>query len=142
MPDVKRESDQQPATPMDSELAALVDRHSAELQAMKDRPASFDRLVDTVSRQYNELVEFARCARSESAPIDMVLFCPKCAFQHVDRPQPEKGWTNPPHKSHECQSCGYIWRTADVPTNGVRSTATSSKSDSLPKPCDLAGYDP
>lgn len=69
------------STPMDSELAALVDRHSAELQAMKDRPASFDRLVDTVSRQYNELVEFARCARSES---ERIPNCPRCGYPEVE----------------------------------------------------------
>jgi rubredoxin len=51
--------------------------------------------------------------------IDMVLHCPVCGMQHVDAPEPESGWTNPPHKSHLCHNCGCIWRPAGVPTNGV-----------------------
>lgn len=62
-------------------------------------------------------------------PIDMLLFCPRCDYQHVDAPQPEKGWDNPPHRSHECQHCGCIWRPADVATNGVRSITTRGKAD-------------
>lgn len=72
-------------------------------------------------------------------PIDMVLYCPKCGTQHVDRPDtpedgadwndPEIAWTNPPHRSHLCHSCGCIWRPADVPTNGVASIETQGKDD-------------
>lgn len=56
---------------------------------------------------------------SEIQPIDMILFCPACGLQHVDISQPEKGWDNPPHKTHECQGCGHLWRPAAAPTNGV-----------------------
>lgn len=55
------------------------------------------------------------------APLDMILHCPGCGMQHVDKPRPEKGWTNPPHKTHECQGCGSLWRPAMHPTNGVES---------------------
>lgn len=55
------------------------------------------------------------------APIDMVLHCPNCGMQHVDKPDPERGWMNPPHKSHLCLQCNAIWRVAPVPTNGVPS---------------------
>jgi hypothetical protein len=55
-------------------------------------------------------------------PIDMILLCPNCNRQHVDA---SKGvWDNPPHKSHECQFCGIIWRPADVETNGVKTIKT------------------
>lgn len=94
------------------------------------------------------------------APIDMVLHCPACGLQHIDKPNcfsddaapcdppnsemaPEDAekckrlladyeaqWTNPPHRSHLCLGCGYVWRPADVPTNGVHSISTVGKNDS------------
>lgn len=66
-------------------------------------------------------------------PIPMVLHCPKCHTQHIDVPEPEKGWTNPPHKSHLCHSCGTVWRPADVPTTGVAAIATRGKQDTHPQ---------
>jgi hypothetical protein len=74
------------------------------------------------------------------APIPMLLYCPNCGAQHIDAPQPEKGWTNPPHKSHECQHCfgpdgdGYTWRPCDRPTNGVAALTTKGANDQDPKP--------
>jgi len=77
-------------------------------------------------------------------PIDMVLHCPNCGKQHVDAPEPGRavwgnnfehpiveigGWSNPPHRSHLCHSCGTIWRPADLPTNGVERTKTKGKAD-------------
>lgn len=70
----------------------------------------------------------------QSHPVDMLLFCPRCGDQHVDAPQPELGWTNPPHRSHECHECGYVWRPADVPTNGVRAIQTSGTRDGSAQP--------
>lgn len=67
-------------------------------------------------------------ARGE-AVLSMILPCPRCRELHVDAPEPEKGWTNPPHKSHLCHYCGLVWRPADVPTNGVASIATIGKDD-------------
>ncbi len=65
-------------------------------------------------------------------PIDVMLYCPVCHHQHVDRPEPDKGWDNPPHKSHLCHGCGLIWRPADVPTNGVESVGTRGSADTWP----------
>lgn len=62
-------------------------------------------------------------------PLDMLLFCPQCGEQHIDEPQPEKGWDNPPHKSHACQFCGCIWRPSDRPTNGVVTIASRGGAD-------------
>jgi hypothetical protein len=56
-----------------------------------------------------------------SNPIPMVLHCPACGTQHIDAAEPDKGWDNPPHKSHLCHGCGAIWRPAGVPTTGVGS---------------------
>jgi len=63
-------------------------------------------------------------------PIDMILFCPNCGFQHVDKPEPDKDWTNPPHKSHLCHNCAVVWRPADVATNGVAFIKTKGDRDS------------
>jgi hypothetical protein len=81
----------------------------------------------------------------QSQPVDMVLYCPSCGKQHVDAPElhhvdealernglpgaPDASWTNPPHRSHLCHSCGCIWRPADVPTNGVARIETTGKAD-------------
>lgn len=78
-------------------------------------------------------------------PIDMVLHCPACGLQHIDRADtpedgadwndPEITWNNPPHRSHLCHGCGHIWRPADVPTNGVRAVLTKGKADSPIEGC-------
>lgn len=92
----------------------------------------------------NELVAMVSKAlaaqQAEREPIDMVLHCPKCGMQHIDRrntPEdgadwndPEIAWLNPPHRSHLCHGCGHIWRPADVPTNGVQAVKTKGKADS------------
>lgn len=88
-----------------------------------------------------------------SAPIDMVLHCPECHTQHIDkadevcsvcggRPSTcnalghrplgtttKWAWLNPPHRSHLCLNCGCIWRPADVPTNGVAAIKTKGQAD-------------
>lgn len=88
------------------------------------------------------------------APIDMVLHCPACGLQHIDKDNSddlrieaaERGfvhgsrdwedwiekreWSNPPHRSHLCSGCGHVWRPADVPTNGVAAVKTKRKADS------------
>jgi hypothetical protein len=77
----------------------------------------------------------------DRAPIDMVLYCPRCGVQHIDAPETYEsysrnpdptyvGWTNPPHRSHLCHGCDHIWRPADVPTNGVEAVKTKGKNDS------------
>ena len=71
-------------------------------------------------------------------PIPMLLFCPRCGAQHIDAPQPEKNWDNPPHKSHECQSCSYVWRPADVPTTGVAEIETKGSRDQSAAPATLS----
>lgn len=64
--------------------------------------------------------------------IAMLLFCPKCGTQHVDAPEPENGWTNPPHKSHLCHACQTVWRPARQFTNGVASIRSRGSRDTWP----------
>jgi hypothetical protein len=67
-------------------------------------------------------------------PIPMVLHCPRCGFQHIDAPEPEKGWENPPHRSHLCSRCQYVWRPCDLPTVGVDEIDTRGSRDDDPVP--------
>jgi len=60
-------------------------------------------------------------------PIPMILYCPACGVQHVDKPT--ETWSNPPHRSHLCHACGCVWRPADVPTTGVAQLQTRGKAD-------------
>lgn len=96
-----------------------------------------------------------RIAAKLETPIDMILHCPACLEQHIDAPdepdkycvttpdggcastdprcmhqeEPAPRWTNPPHRSHLCKHCGFIWRPADVATNGVAEIKTKGKDD-------------
>ena len=71
-----------------------------------------------------EAVAKAIAERVNREPIPMVLHCPSCGAQHIDAPEPETGWDNPPHRSHSCRTCKTIWRPADVATTGVAAIAT------------------
>lgn len=66
----------------------------------------------------------------DQMPIDMIIFCPRCGVQHVD--EATSTWANPPHRSHLCLECAWIFRVADVPTNGVREIKTHGAKDNLP----------
>ncbi len=51
-----------------------------------------------------------------SEPVEVTIFCPKCATPHVD----EGEWaTTRHHKTHQCQSCGHEWRPFPFATVGV-----------------------
>jgi hypothetical protein len=71
-------------------------------------------------------------SRRVFSPLPMILNCPKCGVRHVDYPEPENDWTNPPHKSHLCHACGAVWRPADVPTYGVERIDTRGGRDTWP----------
>lgn len=126
-------------------LAAPLDRYVERLaEAARDFEAQFRAVtvsgpagaVGTVRSMRWLLIAVtdALVARTQEverlrAPIDMILPCPNCGMLHVDAPEPENNWTNPPHKSHLCHGCGLVWRPADVPTNGVATIATRGERD-------------
>lgn len=100
------------------------------------------------SKQQTDLIIQASALRSQIAehlktPLNILLPCPECGSHHVDAPEPENDWTNPPHKSHLCHACGTVWRPADVPTNGVARIQTRGDADtwSPPEPvrCETCG---
>lgn len=49
-------------------------------------------------------------------PIPMILHCPECRARHVD----EGAFATKAHHTHSCQSCGFTWRPAVIPTVGVQ----------------------
>lgn len=92
----------------------------------------------------------AKVLRQLLEPIPMILHCPECHEQHIDKEvihdckwpncacryhgdmceAEARSWENPPHRSHLCAKCGCIWRPADVPTTGVERITTRGKADS------------
>lgn len=103
----------------------LAPAQPAVISLSSDMPERLDAL--TVERDSLR----ARVAKLEG-PIDMLLFCPNCLAQHIDEPHGE--WTNPPHRSHECQECKHVWRPADLATNGVRELKTKGSADGEARP--------
>jgi hypothetical protein len=111
------------------------------------------------------LLEWA--TRYREVPVGVVLFCPRCGEQHIDRPEPHREgcqalgftgvdhriaevahtgperrltevacscgrWENPPHRSHQCHHCSWVWRASDVPTEGIASPRTGGSRDNGP----------
>jgi hypothetical protein len=113
-------------------------RHNQARIQLHAAVSSLEDALNAVARDRNRFSDIVNKQTAELAmlrsPIPMVLHCPACGMKHVDKPQPEKGWTNPPHRSHACQNetCGYVWRPADVATVGVAAIATKGKGDSNP----------
>lgn len=55
-------------------------------------------------------------AFSPPRPVPMVLHCPECRARHIDVGE----FATKVHHTHACQSCGFVWRPAVVPTLGVQ----------------------
>ena len=55
-------------------------------------------------------------ASMPAVPVPMILHCPECHARHVDA----GAFATKPHHTHACQSCGFAWRPAVVPTVGVQ----------------------
>lgn len=114
-------------------MAALQD---AFLNAAALYRMTFQEVLDALRKVMNEyaasLPFTTQFVELEAAPIDMLLFCPLCGLQHIDAPDEDQEWHNPPHRSHKCGRCGTTWRPADVATNGVAEIKTSGKADNWP----------
>jgi len=52
----------------------------------------------------------------DTAPIQMLLWCPECGARHIDGGE----WETRPHHTHACQECGMVWRPALRTTVGVK----------------------
>ncbi|CAJ5402619.1 gp43 [Burkholderia pseudomallei] len=117
------------------------DQHArAALRAYADACASThpELSADLIARYALAPIE-----QPAAAPIPMLLFCPRCGTQHIDRPEVHSEadasigqqikevvtWDNPPHRSHLCHACGIVWRPADVATVGVKSIETRGNAD-------------
>lgn len=118
----------------DRVLAAWLFDRAEQYENESATRAAFDDLIGAVEEgEYR--AAFAHGELDDllvKRPIPMVLFCPECGAQHIDAPDPERGWENPPHKSHLCHACATVWRPADVPTNGVLSVSRGSRDNWTP----------
>ncbi len=74
------------------------------------------RTLGELDAVHRELERLRSQQRPEGAPIPMLLWCPSCHTRHVD----EGEFTEKPHHTHACQSCGFVWRPAVVATVGVK----------------------
>jgi len=118
---------------LDLAIVTLARAHK-RVQWLKEHPPP--RETRLFLARFDALVEFdRRTGHGKSVdipisrdPVPMILFCPNCGLQHIDRP--EGIWMNPPHRSHLCGGCGHSWRPADVPTTGVADINTRGKADS------------
>jgi hypothetical protein len=114
-----------PFSPFWAWLDALLRAHDAQATEIERR---FVEATDKLLAAITAAEERGRQAE-RATPIPMILHCPACGRQHVDAPESETGWTNPPHRSHTCHGCGVIWRPADVATVGVASISTRGNAD-------------
>lgn len=51
----------------------------------------------------------------DERPKPMLLDCPKCGSQHVDRDE----WATRVHRTHLCAHCWYQWQPHEFATVGV-----------------------
>jgi hypothetical protein len=120
-----------------------------------------NRLCSLVVQKHNEALAAQAAPAQAVAPINMILHCPKCGMQHIDRPETEAEyaarlhesswrelggdkparWTNGSHRSHLCHNpkCRTVWRPADVPTNGVAAIQSRGTDDTWPEVSPTAG---
>lgn len=142
-------------------MPALLEYHEIEAivaERMKTLASNGARVTAHYAADDAQRAALAKC----SEPIPMILFCPKCGTQHIDKAEEPQAcgangsqgcwikpcgpngeeqcefcgsaplWDNPPHRSHECQKCMYVWRPADVATTGVATIKTAGKNDDPP----------
>lgn len=58
---------------------------------------------------------------NDQKPVPMLLFCPKCLQQHVDKVDHTShiDWSMRPHVTHLCEYCQHRWMPEDYETVGV-----------------------
>lgn len=106
-------------------------QNDAQAVAVRDRIAGIER-IERLCEGTWQVERVVWCyAPTPMPPLDMILFCPLCGFQHIDAPDPKSGWTNPPHRSHLCGRCKASWRPADFPTYGVAEIKTCGFADTV-----------
>ena len=118
-----------------------------EAEMIKDSLRHQVSMSPTVTAALELIAQLEARVQQLEAPIEMLLFCPKCGMQHVDRAVshlrhckigqliPRKAaalpistricpecsvWLNPPHATHICQHCSLEWRPSNHLTTGVR----------------------
>jgi rubredoxin len=92
--------------------------------------------LEAICEKFEEKAMCRDSSANQTTPVNLLLFCPECGFQHIDKAQPDScetcgydrencqcevftAWLNPPHKKHRCHSCNYVWKPFEFPTNGI-----------------------
>lgn len=78
--------------------------YEVDILKLKSEIISLCEKIDKINEQINH-TQF----------IKLVIFCPKCNTQHIDRNE----WETKLHKTHLCENCGNEWRPFDFPTIGI-----------------------
>ena len=125
--------------PITDDVTESMARAGAEALSEYNDSGTMTNLGGIVHEVYSAMRKIA-----PRKPVDMVLHCPNCGVQHIDKPEANTGqyagmdgtcvWTNPPHRSHLCGHCGWQWRPSDTPTNGVAGLQTAGEADSIGNP--------
>lgn len=131
------------ATPPDAEMESIL--HDARMTTGATDPTfqrAWNACLDYLHERFNAaLLSGPSVQVGDAPPVDVILHCRKCGMQHVDKADTdgsvemsgrESQWDNPPHRSHLCHGCGYIWRDSDTPTNGVKAIKTKGSADCEP----------
>ncbi len=59
-------------------------------------------------------------ARVPTPPLPVLLFCPMCKKQHIDKLEPDGiDWRTRPHRKHLYLGCGHVWKPCALHTVGV-----------------------
>jgi hypothetical protein len=96
------------------EMENVIKRIAAQLPGSIER----DELEAILYTYFSELADLRRWHSAPVQGIPMILICPAkgCGERHIDNAQ----FAIMPHHTHSCQSCGFTWRPAVVPTVGVQ----------------------
>jgi len=95
-----------------------VESHVADLQAaIRDHAGAYaDTILETLAQKYQRRLDLGFTLLKQSAPVEMVLRCPRCKRQHVDMGE----WATKKHRVHACQFCAHEWRPFNYNTVGIR----------------------
>lgn len=101
------------------ELADVYDVLDA-LENSLDGPHTSISVSVRRTQKRDEKGKFTDVVMKLDEPVPMILHCPKCKAQHVDRGVYA---TTRVHRSHLCAGCGHVWRPFDYATVGVEDVA-------------------
>jgi len=131
---------------LQEEIAELFEALAVQDATRKDHPQVIEELADvhevldaledclggsltsikvSVRRRekWDEKGRFTNIVMALDPPVPMVLHCPKCGAQHIDRGV----YATRVHRTHLCAGCGELWKPFDYATVGVESVVEAPR---------------